>query len=138
MTESPARSFDQIKAHEHLTRTDKRLAKLIAKSARFALEIEEAQTPYEALLEAIVYQSISGKAAATIFARIKRLGAIGRCPTPQEILAQTDLTLREAGLSYAKAAAMKDLAQKTIEPGVYAKLEIKQARMDNLLELMES
>jgi DNA-3-methyladenine glycosylase II len=132
MTESPARSFDHAKAHEHLTRTDKRLAKLIAKSAKFVLEIEEAQTPYEALLEAIVYQSISGKAAATIFARIKGLGANGRCPTPQEILAQTDLTLREAGLSYAKAAAMKDLAQKTLE-GIVPAMEEAHALSDDEL-----
>jgi DNA-3-methyladenine glycosylase II len=125
-------SFDHVKAHEHLTRTDKRIAKLIAKSAKFALEIEEAQTPYEALLEAIVYQSISGKAAATIFARIKRLGGNGRCPTPQEILAQTDLTLREAGLSYAKAAAMKDLAQKTLE-GIVPTMEEAHALSDEEL-----
>jgi DNA-3-methyladenine glycosylase II len=115
MTETLPRSFDHVKAHEHLTRTDQRLAKLIAKSVAFALEIEETQTPFEALLEAIVYQSISGKAAATIFERIKALGTNRRCPTPQEILAHRDQTLREAGLSYAKAAAMKDLAQKTLE-----------------------
>ena len=122
MTDAISPPFDHAKAHEHLTRTDKRLAKLIPQCEVFALEIEEAQTPYEALLEAIVYQSISGKAAATIFGRIKALGANGRCPTPQEILAQTDLALREAGLSYAKAAAMKDLAQKTVE-GVVPTME---------------
>jgi DNA-3-methyladenine glycosylase II len=132
MTETPPLSFDHAKAHEHLTRTDKRLAKLIAKSTAFALKIEEAQTPYEALLEAIVYQSISGKAAATIFGRIKALGANGRCPSPQEILANTDLTLREAGLSYAKAAAMKDLAQKTVE-GVVPTMEEAHALSDEEL-----
>lgn len=132
MNEKQPTPFDHVKAHEHLARSDKRLARLIAKSARFAIEIEEAQTPYEALLEAIVYQSISGKAAATIFARIKRLGANFRCPTPQEILAQTDLTLREAGLSYAKAAAMKDLAQKTIE-GMVPTMEEAHALSDEEL-----
>jgi DNA-3-methyladenine glycosylase II len=132
MTETSPRSFDHAKAHEHLRRTDKRLAKLIAKSVAFALEIEEAQTPYEALLEAIVYQSISGKAAATIFGRIKALGANGRCPTPQEILANRDQTLREAGLSYAKAAAMKDLAQKTVE-GIVPTMEEAHALSDEEL-----
>ena len=132
MTESPSRSFDHRIAIAHLTQKDKRLAKLISKSTAFALEIEEAQTPYEALLEAIVYQSISGKAAATIFGRIKALGANGRCPTPQEILANTDLTLREAGLSYAKAAAMKDLAQKTIE-GIVPTMEEAHALSDDEL-----
>jgi DNA-3-methyladenine glycosylase II len=134
MTQTPSRIFDHRIAIAHLTQKDKRLAKLIGKSTEFALEIEEAQTPYEALLEAIVYQSISGKAAATIFARIKALGANGRCPTPLEILAQTDLALREAGLSYAKAAAMKDLALKTVE-GIVPTMEQAHALSDE--ELVE-
>src|SRR6202046_5921437 len=132
MTDATSAPFDHAKAHEPLTRTDRRLARLITKCEVFALEIEEAQTPYEALLEAIVYQSISGKAAATIFGRIKALGANGRCPTPQEILAQTDLALREAGLSYAKAAAMKDLAQKTVE-GIVPTMEEAHALSDEEL-----
>jgi DNA-3-methyladenine glycosylase II len=132
MIETKAKSFDHHVAIAHLTQKDKRLAKLIAKSAEFALEIEEAQTPYEALLEAIVYQSISGKAAATIFARIKALGANGSCPTPQEILATSKEVLREAGLSYAKAAAMKDLAQKTVE-GVVPTMEEAHALSDDEL-----
>jgi DNA-3-methyladenine glycosylase II len=133
MTET-SRSFDHRQAIAHLRQKDKRLAKLIAKSIDFALEIEEAQTPYEALLEAIVYQSISGKAAATIFGRIRALGANGRCPTPQEILANTDQTLRQAGLSYAKAAAMKDLAQKTVE-GIVPTMEEAHTLSDE--ELVE-
>src|ERR1700735_5751741 len=132
MTDATSAPFDHAKAHEPLTRTDRRLARLITKCEVFALEIEEAQTPYEALLEAIVYQSISGKAAATIFGRIKALGANGRCPTPQEILAQTNLALREAGLSYAKAAAMKDLAQKTVE-GIVPTMEEAHALSDEEL-----
>ena len=132
MTETSSRSFDHAKAHEHLTRADKRLAKLIPKCEVFALEIEEAQTPYEALLEAITHQSISGKAAATIFARIKKLGTDGRCPTPHQILAASDQILREAGLSYAKAASMKDLAQKTVE-GIVPTLEEAHALSDEEL-----
>jgi 3-methyladenine DNA glycosylase/8-oxoguanine DNA glycosylase len=40
--------------------------------------IDHTQSPYEALIEAIVYQSISGKAAATIFERIKLLSGANR------------------------------------------------------------
>src|SRR6185437_10690785 len=78
MSETSAWPFDHKLAIEHLTKNDRRLARLISKCVEFRLEIEEAQSPYEALLEAIAYQSISGKAAATIFARIKALGANGR------------------------------------------------------------
>ena len=66
-------------------------------------------------MESIAYQSISGKAAATIFARIKALGASGGVPTPQEMLKLVRRVLRKAGLSGAKILAMKDLAQKTID-----------------------
>jgi DNA-3-methyladenine glycosylase II len=60
------------------------------------------------------------------------LGTEGRCPTPQQILAASDLALREAGLSYAKAASMKDLAQKTIE-GIVPTIEEAHALSDEEL-----
>src|SRR5271163_3264550 len=122
MTENIPLPFDHVKAHEHITRTDKRMARVIAKTGAFRFQLDQCDSVYESLLEAIAYQSISGKAAATIFARIKALGSNGLCPTPAEILAASVQTLREAGLSGAKAAAMKDLAQKTIE-GVVPTLE---------------
>jgi DNA-3-methyladenine glycosylase II len=122
MTENISLPFDHIKAHEHLTRTDKRMARIITKTGAFRFQLDQCDSVYESLLEAIVYQSISGKAAATIYARVKALGSNGLCPTPAEILALPDQRLREAGLSGAKTAAMKDLAQKTIE-GVVPTLE---------------
>jgi DNA-3-methyladenine glycosylase II len=122
MTENIPLPFDHVKAHEHLTRTDKRMARVITKTGAFRFQLDQCDSVYESLLEAIVYQSISGKAAATIYARIKALGSNGLCPTPAEILAVSVQRLREAGLSGAKAAAMKDLAQKTID-GVVPTLE---------------
>jgi DNA-3-methyladenine glycosylase II len=122
MTENIQLPFDHVKAHEHLTRTDKRMARVIAKTGSFQFKLDQCDSVYESLLEAIAYQSISGKAAATIFARIRALGSNGLCPTPAEILAVPNQRLREAGLSGAKAAAMRDLAQKTID-GVVPTLE---------------
>lgn len=130
-------AFDHKLAIAHITKNDARLAQLIAQCVEFRLNIEPAQSPYEALLEAIVYQSISGKAAATIFARIKSLGsgapgANGRCPTPQAILKLRKSALRKAGLSFAKIAAAKDLAQKTIE-GTVPTLEDAEKMSDEEL-----
>jgi len=125
-------AFDHNLAIAHITKNDARLAQLIAQCVEFRLNIEPAQNPYEALLEAIVYQSISGKAAATIFARIAALGANGRCPTPQEILRLRKSVLRKAGLSFAKIAAAKDLAQKTIE-GIVPTLEDAEKMSDEEL-----
>lgn len=124
--------FDHVKAHTHLSGLDKRLAKLIVKTGAFHFKLDTCDSVYESLLEAITHQSISGKAARTIFARINALGTAGLCPTPQQILAASDQTLREAGLSYAKAAAMKDLAQKTIE-GIVPTMEEAHALSDEEL-----
>ena len=107
--------FDLATAVAHLSNCDPCIARLIEEVVPFNPEIDPSQSPYQALLEAIAYQSISGKAAATIYARVKALSAAGGPPTPQEILKLKKPALRKAGLSGAKILAMKDLAQKTID-----------------------
>ena len=107
--------FDLATAVAHLSNCDPCIARLIEEVVPFNPEIDHSQSPYQALLEAIAYQSISGKAAATIYARVKALSAAGGPPTPQEILKLKKSALRKAGLSGAKILAMKDLAQKTID-----------------------
>ena len=137
MTETSAKQlwqFDHREAIAHLSKADERLARVIAKSIEFGLNIDEAESPYDALLEAIAYQSISGKAARTIFERIKALGANGRAPKPEELLRIHARTLRKAGLSFAKIAAARDLAQKTIE-GVVPTLDEAHKMADQ--ELVE-
>lgn len=131
-------AFDHKAAIAHISKNDARLARLIAKCIEFRLEIEETQSPYEALLEAIVYQSISGKAAATIFSRIEALGANGCCPTPQELLRVRKSVLRKAGLSFAKIAAVKDLAQKTIDGIVPTLAQAEKMADQELVERLDS
>jgi len=80
----------------------------------FRTETDGTESPYEALLEAVAYQSISGKAAETIFKRVKALSTGGSAPSPQEMLKLPARALRKAGLSGAKVRAMKDLARKTL------------------------
>src|SRR6516165_10122443 len=108
-------AFNLDEALRHLSACDVQLKRLIAETAPFQIDVADAQSPYEVLMEAIVYQSISGKAAETIFGRIKALGEHGRPPTPQKMLKIPGQKLRKAGLSGAKVLAMKDLAEKTIE-----------------------
>jgi DNA-3-methyladenine glycosylase II len=107
--------FDLAAATKHLSACDPCLAQLIVDLIPFEPEIDPRQSPYEALVEAIAYQSISGKAAATIFGRIKALSAAGGVPTPEEMLKLRKPVLRKAGLSGAKILAMKDLARKTLD-----------------------
>jgi DNA-3-methyladenine glycosylase II len=128
----PALPFDIEAATKHLSARDERLAELILNTAPFQAEMEAHQSPYEALLEAIAYQSISGKAAATIFGRIKALSPTGGIPTPHEILKFRTQALRKAGLSGAKILAMKDLAKKTIE-GIVPSMEEAEKLSDEEL-----
>jgi DNA-3-methyladenine glycosylase II len=115
INQPPQLPFDLATAVTHLSNCDPCIARLIEEVVPFNPEIDHSQSPYEALMEAIAYQSISGKAAATIYARIKALSAAGGPPTPREMLKLKKPALRKAGLSGAKILAMKDLAQKTID-----------------------
>src|SRR5271168_743625 len=107
--------FDLAEAVRHLSERDECLRGLIAELAPFQIDVADAQNPYEVLLESIAYQSISGKAAATIFGRVKALGKDGRPPAPAEMLKIPRAKLRKAGLSGAKVDAMKDLAKKALQ-----------------------
>jgi DNA-3-methyladenine glycosylase II len=67
-------------------------------------------TPYEAIARAIVFQQLAGAAATTIHGRVCKLTPGARFPAAAELLALPDETLRSAGLSRAKLAALRDLA----------------------------
>jgi DNA-3-methyladenine glycosylase II len=135
MTDAPyTLPFDLAEATRHLGERDERLKSLIAETVAFEIDIAKARSPYEALVESITHQSISGKAAATIYGRVKALGSDGNLPTPQEMMRIRKSALRKAGLSGAKALAMKDLAKKTIA-GIVPTLEQAMEMSDE--ELIE-
>src|SRR5882762_174662 len=137
-TQTSRLPFDLSAAMNHLTAKDEKLAELITATLPFQMDQDPLQSPYEALLEAIAYKSISGKAAATIYGRVKALSATGRAPTPQEMLKLRKPVLRKAGLSGAKVLAMKDLAKKTID-GVVPTLEQAEKLSDEeLVERLDS
>jgi O-6-methylguanine DNA methyltransferase len=108
-------SFDPVAAVEHLRGQDRKLAKFIERVGPFRLRPAELQSPFEALLESIVYQQLTGKAAATILARVVALFRPRRFPKPEDVLERPDDDLRGAGLSRSKTAALKDLAAKTLD-----------------------
>jgi len=131
-------SFDLAEATRQLSSRDEKLATLIAETAPFQTDTHAAQSPYEALIESIAYQSISGKAAATIFARIKALGSNSRPPSPEQMLKLRTSTLRKAGLSGAKVLAMKDLAKKTIDGVVPTREQAEKMSDAELVERLDS
>ena len=131
-------AFDLAEALRHLRECDEQLARLIAETAPFQIDVADAQSPYEVLLESIAYQSISGKAAATIFERIKALGENGRPPAPEKMVKILTAKLRKAGLSGAKAAAMKDLAKKAMAGIVPTHDEALKLSDEELIERLGS
>src|SRR5213596_3510381 len=112
--------MDHEQAHQHLAATDPRLAALIAQSLRYNIKPTLSIRPFDALAESIAYQQLSGKAAATIFGRVRALYPGRKYLDPEKILATPDETFRAAGLSRNKIAALKDLAAKTIDGTVPA------------------
>ena len=115
INQPPIVPFDLAAACKRLADSDPVLGELIEKTKAFQMDEDPLQSPYEALLEAIAYQSISGKAAATIYGRVKALSGNGRAPSPEQMLKLRPSSLRKAGLSGAKVLAMKDLARKTLD-----------------------
>ena len=99
-------------ALDHLSRADPVMAALIG--AVGPIELTTEPELWWSLVDAIVAQQLSVKAAATIAGRVAALGAAGR-PTPQEILATDDEVLRAAGLSRAKTRYVKDLATRWLD-----------------------
>ncbi len=97
-----------------LLQADPTLAKLIERVGAYRLDVEPLSSVYEALTRSIVYQQLTGKAAATIFGRLCQVGDApsgGRAPpSPSSVLGLDDSVLRGVGLSTAKTRAIKDLA----------------------------
>jgi DNA-3-methyladenine glycosylase II len=107
-------------AHQLLRASHPRMAELITRSRRYNITPAVSIRPFDALAESIAYQQLSGKAAATIFGRVRALYPKRKWLDPEQLLATPDERLLAAGLSRAKTAALKDLAAKTIDGTVPA------------------
>src|SRR6266704_5418982 len=102
-------------AEKHLAGTDPRFAALIGQSLCYNIKSPTLTRPFDALAESIAYQQLSGKAAATIWSRVRALYPKRKFLDPQLVLDTPDDKLRAAGLSRSKVAALKDLAAKTLD-----------------------
>jgi 3-methyladenine DNA glycosylase/8-oxoguanine DNA glycosylase len=78
------------------------------------LRLDRRASTFEALVQSIVYQQLTGKAAATIHGRLVALFPEGRT-APEPLLGLGDHQLRAAGLSRGKILAVRDLAEKAID-----------------------
>jgi 3-methyladenine DNA glycosylase/8-oxoguanine DNA glycosylase len=118
--------FDPAAAVRHLRASDPAFARVIDAVGPCRLELKKAPSLFGALAESIVYQQLTGKAAATIFGRVCAL-----CPGPTAEAVQriSDTRLRAAGLSRAKLLALRDLARKTADGTIPTLAQVR--RMDD-------
>jgi len=143
--------YDSARAVAELSAADPKLAKLIARAGPFRLRISSTQSPFEALVESIVYQQLHGKAAATIHRRLlesfaepapgARPGArpgeglaIASHPTAQHILDAPNTQLLAAGLSANKTLALRDLAAKTLDGTVPTLAQVRRMSDEAIIE----
>ena len=99
------------KARAHLRRVDPVLARVMESVGAYRPSDRTSGTHFVALVRAIVFQQLSGKAATTIFNRFAALFP-NQEPTAEGILALSDEQLRAAGLSRQKSGYLRDLAAK--------------------------
>ncbi len=148
-----ALAFDPRVAIDHLRSSDAVLARLMDSVGPFRMQVDKTSSVFVALAEAIVYQQLTGKAAATIFARVRALfprahdrrrgrrpaPSNSKGPTAEQLLRVKEEKLRAAGLSRSKLLSLRDLAQRAKNGEIPTLAEIcemdDQAIIDRLTEV---
>ena len=125
--------FDAAEAVAHLAGADGVLAELMGRAGPFTLQVRGMHNPFEALARNIVYQQLHANAAAAIHGRLLGLFG-GRRLRPRDVLDAPDEALRGAGLSGAKAAALRDLAAKTLDGTVPTLARLRRMGDEEIVE----
>jgi methylated-DNA-[protein]-cysteine S-methyltransferase len=127
--------FDSALAVDHVRASDPILARLIDRIGAFRMKLTKTPSVFGALAEAIVYQQLTGKAAGTIFARVRALFPYAHEGlTPEQILRVSDEKLRGAGLSRSKVLALRDLARKAADHEIPALADVHDMDDEALVE----
>ncbi len=112
--------YDPDVAARRLARRDAVMRELIRRVGSCRLAERGRTGVFESLLAAIVSQQLSSKAARSIHARLLALFPRVDHPSPRQLLRKPDEALREAGLSRAKIAAVRDLSARVLDGTVPA------------------
>ena len=126
--------FDPSVAVEHLREADPVLAKLIEEVGPFRMQLRKARSIFVALAEAIVYQQLNGRAAASIFARVCALFPVAQGLTAEQVLRISEAKLRAAGLSNSKLLSIRDLARKAVDGEIPTLAEAHRMDDEMLIE----
>ncbi len=118
----------------HLSRSDPVLGELIRKVGPCTLAPRDRRSPFQALVQAVVFQQLNGKVAEKILNRFRGLYPRLRFPTPEALATTREAELCGAGLSRAKAAAVKDIAAKTLSGVVPSRKAISAMTDEEIIE----
>jgi len=120
-------------AERHLSKRDPVLRPFIKRHSPCRLQPHTRH--FETLVQAIISQQLSTKAADTIVGRFKSIYAPTRFPKPAQILTTADERLRATGMSGAKVAFVKDLATKA-EDGVIRFSRLSRMSDEEVIEML--
>ena len=121
------------KASTHLASVCPRMKALIRRIGPPRLEMDE-HSPYEALVRAIAHQQLNGTAANTILTRFKKLFPKRRFPKPEDLADVTDNQIRACGFSFSKIAAIRDIAEKTLDGTIPTSRKIEKLTDEEIIE----
>jgi DNA-3-methyladenine glycosylase II len=127
-------AYDPKLACRHLAVADPRLGEWMKRVGPFRLRPEPTQSLFAALARSIVYQQLTGKAASTILARVVEACGRRSFPTPRDLLDISPERLRQAGLSAAKTAALKDLAARTLDGTIPSMARIRRMADEDIIQ----
>jgi DNA-3-methyladenine glycosylase II len=102
-------------ALKHLSAVDPVMRRLIRQAGPCELEPETRRSPFQSLVQAVAHQQLHGTAANNILTRFKKLFPGRRFPRPEDLGGVTDAQIRACGFSFAKIAAIRDIAAKALD-----------------------
>ena len=100
-------------AIDEVASRDPVLAELVARIGPITHRPRDPDGPFGALVRAIVFQQLAGRAAQAIYGRLQ--ATVGDTLTPETLTAASDAALRAAGLSANKLASLRDLSTKVLD-----------------------
>jgi len=128
--------YDVPLAVRTLRRRDRELAALMDCVGPFNLGLRDDKTPFQSLLQSIVYQMISTKSAAATHGRTMELFP-NRYPSARRLRSISDEDLLAAGLSRAKVAALRDLSERCIDGRVPRASRLRNMTDDEVLSCLQ-
>ena len=121
-------------ALRHLRRVDPVMAQLIRRAGPYVVKPVSGTGAYEALVEAVAHQQLTGKAARTILGRFYALYGSDCCPEPARLVETPDEALRGCGFSRAKSAALKDIAAKALDGTIPQRRVLARLKNEVIIE----